>query len=345
MAAFFASIAAHNVSTPLLAVWVVEGESAGTKALFAWDGAHYTEVCMDGDFPADSVKLIREGPRRQTGMVKGKQTRLFLEPVTRKRRLVICGAGHVALSVIKLGVMLDYELTVIDDREAFTQKAADCGAHHVLCAPFEEALNNLEGDPSTAFVVMTREHLYDVECLRQILKKSYAYLGMMGSRSRTEQIRKLLLQEGFDAERLRQVHMPIGLSIGSRTPEEIAVSVMAEVIAVMNGADSTEDFPPDLLRELTVLETKASGSAPDAVLAMIVEKHQEAPRKPGTKMLVKKDGRFLGTVGGGTAEARILEAAKRMIHKGCRKSRLIQIVLEKGAMYCGGEIEVFLLPL
>ena len=198
-------------------------------------------------------------------------------------------------------------------------------------------MDGIEGDLSTAFVIMTREHVHDVECLRKILDKPFAYAGMMGSRSRTEQIRDQLREEGYDPQRADAVHMPIGLPIGSRTPEEIAVSVAAELIRDMNAADPGEIFPPGMAEELA--------GHPQGVLTMIVEKNGEAPRRPGTKMLVRNDGSFLGTVGGGYAEAEILKTAGQMIREGCRESRLVRISMQKGTMQCGGEIAVFLLPL
>ena len=223
---------------------------------------------------------------------------------------------------------------MIEDREEYAAKAREAGAHRVLCSPFTEALDGIAGDFSTAFVVMTREHAHDVDCLRKILLKPYAYAGMMGSRSRTEQVREQMLAEGFDSRKVEQLHMPIGLPIGSRTPEEIAVSVAAELISVLNTADPGEGFPPGMAEELA--------AAQDGMLAMIVEKEGEAPRRPGTKMLIRADGSFLGTVGGGYAEAEILKTARQMIAEGDRRSRLIRITMKKGTMHCGGEIAVFL---
>lgn len=342
MAGFFETIAALRERAPLLAAWGIDGAFAGARALYARDGDLCEEMFRDAAFPADFAGALQSGPRGRWGIVECGNARIFLEPLAQGRKLVICGAGHVALAVIRLGVMLDFEVTVIDDRQAFVERAKAAGAHRAVCSPFGEALQQTGGDPSTAFVVMTREHAHDVECLRWILPKCSAYVGMMGSRSRTEQIRQLLLDEGFDAEAVRKAHMPIGLPIGSKTPEEIAVSVMAQVIQVMNACDAGEAFPPGMLEELIALENGKTGPA---VLAMIVEKTGEAPRRPGTKLLVKADGRFVGTVGGGTAEAVILRTAGSMLREGCRDSRLVRINLEKGAMYCGGEIAVFMLPL
>lgn len=330
MPGFYETIIRGKAKGRLLAAWIIDGEGAGSKALF--DGQEL--VFQDEGFPAELADGIRATDFPQAGLLEQNGSHVFLERISDGKRLVICGAGHVALCVIRIGAMLGYEITVIEDRSEFAEKAGEAGAHRVICKPFAEALDEVGGDPMTAFVIMTREHSHDVECLRRILQGPSAYIGMMGSRSRTEQIRQQMLEEGYDPRKVEQIHMPIGLKIGSRTPEEIAVSVAAELISVLNAADSGEGFPPGMAEELA--------ADPSGVLAMIVEKTGEAPRRPGTKMLVRADGSFLGTVGGGYAEAEILKTARQMIAEGDQRSRTVRITMKKGAMHCGGEIAVFL---
>lgn len=325
MPGFFEFIA--KADQPMTAAWIIEGKNAGAKALFD----RQETVFREEGFPEELAGIIRTA---QPGILESEGSRVFLERISDGKKLVICGAGHVALCVIRIAVTLGYEVTVIEDREEYAVKARAAGAHHVLCRPFGEALDGIADDPLTAYVIMTREHIHDVECLRRILKKEFAYAGKMGSRSRTEQVRRQMLEEGFDARKVDLVHMPIGLPIGSRTPEEIAVSVAAELISVLNAADPGEGFPPGMAEELA--------AGPDGMLAMIVEKEGEAPRRPGTKMLIRADGSFLGTVGGGYAEAEILKTARQMISEGNRESRLLRITMKKGTMHCGGEITVFL---
>lgn len=253
MPGFFESIVRRKTDRQMLAAWVIAGPAAGSKALFSREEDHYSQEYRDEAFPEDCALEIRNLSRlsrEPDGILEQGDSRVFLEQINIGRKLVICGAGHVALSVIRIGVMLGFEVTVIEDREEFAARAGEAGAHHVICRPFEEALEGIEGDPATAFVIMTREHVHDVACLRRVLKKNYAYAGMMGSRSRTGKIREQLLEEGYDPGKLDQVHMPIGLRIGSRTPEEIAVSVTAELIQVMNEADAGEGFPPGMAEEL-----------------------------------------------------------------------------------------------
>ena len=330
MPGFYETIIRGKAKGQLLAAWIIDGEGAGTKALFD----RQEQVFRDEGFPAELAEGIRTMDCPQAGLLEQNGSQVFLERISDGKRLVICGAGHVALCVIRIGVMLGYEITVIEDRREFAEKAGEAGAHRVICKPFGEALDEAGDDPMTAFVIMTREHSHDVECLRRVLQRPSAYIGMMGSRSRTEQIRQQMLEEGYDARKVEQIHMPIGLRIGSRTPEEIAVSVAAELISVLNAADPGEGFPPGMAEELA--------ADPSGVLAMIVEKSGEAPRRPGTKMLVRADGSFWGTVGGGYTEAEILKTARQMISEGNRESRLLRITMKKGTMHCGGEITVFL---
>ena len=330
MPGFYETIICGKAKGQLLAAWIIDGEGAGTKALFD----RQEQAFRDEGFPPELAEAIRTMDCPQAGLLEQNGSQVFLERISDRKRLVICGAGHVALCVIRIGVMLGYEITVIEDRREFAEKAGEAGAHRVICKPFGEALDEAGDDPMTAIVIMTREHSHDVECLRRILQGPSAYIGMMGSRSRTDQIRQQMLEEGYDPRKVEQIHMPIGLKIGSRTPEEIAVSVAAELISVLNAADPGEGFPPGMAEELA--------ADPSGVLAMIVEKSGEAPRRPGTKMLVRADGSFLGTVGGGYTEAEILKTARQMIAEGDQRSRVVRITMKKGTMHCGGEIAVFL---
>ena len=335
MVGFFESIAGAKKGGELLAAWVTEGKGAGSKALFE----RGKPVFLEEGFPEDAAGAIRTAGSGRTEILEIGESRIFLDRISQGKRLVVCGAGHVALCVIRLGVMLGYGVTVIEDREEFAAKAREAGAGQVLCMPFGEALDKLGEDPGAAYVVMTREHSHDVDCLRKILRGDYIYAGMMGSRSRAEQIRRQLAEEGYDAGKVGRLHMPIGLEIESRTPEEIAVSVAAELIRELNAADPGEGFPPGMIQELAAAERAGK---PAGVLALITEKNGEAPRRPGTGMLVRNDGSFLGTVGGGYAEAEILRTARKMIREENRKGRLVRITMKKGTMHCGGDIAVLL---
>ena len=321
---------------------VIDGPDAGKKALFAVDTGRPEQTA--GDLSGVDPDLICRAAETGPLLSGSNGSYVFLEPFGGRRKLVICGAGHVSMPIVRIAKMLGYEITVIDDREEYAERASEAGADKVLCEAFPDALQKIAGDTETAFVIVTREHRYDVECLRVVLKKTFRYVGMMGSRSRTALIRKQMEEEGVSREILETIHMPIGLKIHSQTPEEIAVSVMAEVISVMNDRRAGSGFPEDMAEKIRLI--RRGERFEKAVLAVIVKKEGEAPREPGTKMLILPDGTFTGTVGGGYAEAKILEAGRSML-AGEERDTLLTISMhadkkEQNVMLCGGEITVYL---
>ena len=125
-------------------------------------------------------------------------------------------------------------MTVLEDRPYFADRAREAGADLVLCDAFEKSLQGIAGTPDTYFLVVTRGHRFDRACLEQILKKPYAYVGMMASRGRSALLKKQMAGDGFDRKALDEMHTPVGLSIHAETPEEIAVSIVAELIQIKN---------------------------------------------------------------------------------------------------------------
>ena len=136
MPGFYETIIRGKAKGQLLAAWIIDGEGAGTKALFD----QQEQVFRDEGFPAELAEGIRTMDCPQAGLLEQNGSQVFLERISDGKRLVICGAGHVALCVIRIGVMLGYEITVIEDRREFAEKAGEAGAHRVICKPFGEAL-------------------------------------------------------------------------------------------------------------------------------------------------------------------------------------------------------------
>lgn len=159
---------------------------------------------------------------------------ILLDPVYPQARLIIFGGGHIALPLVKLGKMMDFYVTVADDRPAFANKVRFAEADEVICERFETVCENLELDPNTFVVIVTRGHRYDLFCLETVLRSSAqpAYIGMIGSRRKVAAIREALTEKGVSTETLNKVYAPIGLDIGAQTPEEIALSILAEIVMV-----------------------------------------------------------------------------------------------------------------
>lgn len=160
---------------------------------------------------------------------------VFVELLEAPARLVIAGAGHIARPLTRMASLCGYEVTVVDDREAFADRRWFPEAAEVICRPFEEVFGELEVGPRTHIVLVTRGHKHDEACLRAVLNKPWGYLGMIGSRRRTGAVFADLRSEGVPEEILSRIHAPIGLDIGAETPEEIAVSILAELIEVRRG--------------------------------------------------------------------------------------------------------------
>jgi xanthine dehydrogenase accessory factor len=163
-------------------------------------------------------------------------TRLLFEISRPPLELIICGGGHVGQAVAKVAALLDFKITVIDDRPEFSsrEKFPDQGVR-LITSDFTEALRSLKITNASHLVIVTRGHRHDEICLREVIEKPARYIGMIGSRRRATTIREHMRREGVGAEHLRRVHSPIGLDIGAMTPEEIALAIMAEIVLARRG--------------------------------------------------------------------------------------------------------------
>lgn len=161
---------------------------------------------------------------------------VILDPAAPPEKLVVIGAGHVALPTVHLAVMAGFQATVLDDRPEYANSLRFPEARQVSVVPdFDRALEGVAVGPETYLVIVTRGHLHDKTVLIQALGTEAAYIGMIGSRRKRDQIFRDLSARGFTEDDLKRVHSPIGLAIGAETPEEIAVSIVAELIQVRAG--------------------------------------------------------------------------------------------------------------
>ena len=198
------------------------------------------------DLPEGLENLLDEG--RSGLMIRslpsGKEINLFLEPMASTPMVYILGGGHVSLPLARLITTLDFKLVVCDDREEFANAERFPEADEVWVRDFRSVLDEVDLGPDAYVVIVTRGHIFDKDVLAQALKQNPAYVGMIGSRRKRDMIYQALLQEGYSQEKINQVHSPIGLSIGAETPEEIAVSVAAELIQVRAAKHSRSHVGP-----------------------------------------------------------------------------------------------------
>lgn len=179
----------------------------------------------------------------ENGLICGGQMEVYIEPLTAAPRLYIIGAGHVGWYLAKLAHEAGFRIHILDDREKFANADRFPNAAEVVVDDIPAWLESADL-PAEAFVaVITRGHQHDLSALRALIRRPLRYLGMIGSRAKVTRVYEALTAEGVSADVLRAVHAPIGLDIGAVTPAEIAVSILAEMIAVRHGRIATGAAP------------------------------------------------------------------------------------------------------
>lgn len=290
------------------------------------------------------IKKQEDGTLRPTlGMDESEGCNVYTDPLTPRERLIILGGGHIALPLCEFAAKCDFAVTVVDDRPEFANTERFPWAKQVICGDFDAALAGLHITPYDYVVIITRGHSHDADCLRCLLRqREAAYTGMIGSRYRVSAQMQMLREEGFDAERLERVCTPIGLSIGAATPVEIAVSILSQLIEYKRVKSAGTRLINDSDLDVTVIEELMKVQEPVG-LATVIETRGSSPRGAGAMMYVYPNGRIVGTIGGGSGEARILKETREIIGTG--RYRVVEInmnssVAAADGMACGGVMSV-----
>jgi xanthine dehydrogenase accessory factor len=166
------------------------------------------------------------------------EAKILFERIQAEPRLVICGAGHVGASLAKLASLMGYRTTLIDDREEFVSRKnfSEQGINLVAATNWSADVKTAVGTGlGVSVAIVTRGHSEDEQCLSALIALDVDYIGMIGSKRRTNIVLQRLRENGAEEERLARVHAPVGLDIGAVTPEEVALAIMAEVVAVRRG--------------------------------------------------------------------------------------------------------------
>jgi len=241
----FYAMLKNMISANQAGLWglAIQGDAAicptGSKLLLNQNGQE-----LAGEVSTELVDIIKDQLSRVELNIKpqvlelfysGSALRFYLEPFNSKAQLLILGGGHIALPLASIGKLLDYQVTVVDDRPSFANTARFPQVDQVICDDFQKTIRRIPFDINTYIIIVTRGHQHDRTCLDEVLHKAaWAYTGMIGSRRKVTAVMKELQESGVDPALLNRVHTPIGLDIGAQTPEEIAVSIMAEIIMIQN---------------------------------------------------------------------------------------------------------------
>ena len=173
---------------------------------------------------------------------------VFVEPVEPSPELYVFGAGHVGYFVAKMAYEVGFHVHVIDDREKFANAERFGKGIDVIVDNIPTWLENSQLAPTSYVVVVTRGHTHDLDAMRVLAARSLRYRGLIGSKAKVKRIFDALVEEGVAAKSLEGIHAPIGLDIGAITPQEIAVSIVAELIAVKHGKISEPNVAPVTMR-------------------------------------------------------------------------------------------------
>ncbi len=172
---------------------------------------------------------------QETGLVCGGQMEVFIEPLEPSPEVYVFGAGHVGYFVVKMAHEVGFKVHVIDDREKFANTERFSEGIDVVVDHIPTWIDTHQLPPAAYAVIVTRGHTHDLDALRALTATPLRYLGLIGSKAKVKRIYDALIEEGVSPDALKAVHAPIGLDIGAITPQEIAVSIVAELIAVKHG--------------------------------------------------------------------------------------------------------------
>ena len=273
--------------------------------------------------------------------------RTYVRRFVPEERLILLGGGHIAQPLCAMGAMLDFAVTVVDDRPEYANRQRFPDAAQVICDRFVHAISTLEIRPTDYICVITRGHRWDRDCLRAILSGQYpTYLGLISSRQRAAALLTLLAEEGFDRDAVAAIHAPIGLRIGAITPAEIAASICAQLVehrrnlptrAKVAGLLAQTNTDPAFLRFMTEAGPKA--------LLLVLSADGSTPVKSGAIMAVDPYGKGYGTIGGGCGEAEAMRLARSLIGTG--QSRVLTVDMDgdptgEDDLVCGGTMEVLI---
>jgi xanthine dehydrogenase accessory factor len=178
---------------------------------------------------------------QETGLICGGQMDVYIEPIEPSPELYIVGAGHVGYHLARLAHEVGFRVHVVDDREKFANRERFPTAEEVVADDIPTWLAAATLPPHAYAVIVTRGHTNDLEALRALAPRELRYLGLIGSRAKVARVYDALTADGVPAEQLTRIHAPIGLDIGAVTPQEIAVSILAELIAVKHGKIAGRD--------------------------------------------------------------------------------------------------------
>ncbi len=245
---------AFNRNQPFVLCTVVEteGSSPGTvgqKMIVFRDGS--TVGTVGGGVNEERVRvaavdLFKNGtskilsfdlssPLDGSEPICGGMARVFIELQAHEPRMVIFGAGHIGKTLAKMAALTRFRVTIVDERPDYAREELFPDCEKVICMPYVESVKAADIDEKTHVAVVTPGHIKDREVLQKVLKSEAPYIGLVSSAKKMVEMKAAFVQEGHDKNKVENIFAPIGVNLGSTTPEEIAVEILAQIVAFRNG--------------------------------------------------------------------------------------------------------------
>ncbi|MFC2821642.1 MAG: XdhC family protein [Spirochaetales bacterium] len=284
------------------------------------------------DFKTGNEAVYRNGELICSDFGKAVENPDLIEDIQVEPHLVLFGCGHVGKALYDIAVLQDMKVTVLDCRaELLTEEAFPKATR--ICGSYEELLSREYDDfLSPYYCIFTHGHIHDEVCLKYALRHRHTYVGMIGSKAKVAHCLESVRSDGITDSMLEKLHSPIGLSINAVTPQEIAVSIMAQIISVFRAN-----------KKIITADASVLGIAREktGIMARIVEKSGSAPRAVGSMLFITEDKAY-GTIGGGAIEEHAINKAREMLKTG--ESFLLErhslTENEPLGMTCGGNNSV-----
>ncbi|MBD3225296.1 MAG: xanthine dehydrogenase accessory protein XdhC [Caldithrix sp.] len=243
----------NNESGVMLTITEVKGSvprHSGSKMLVLDGGQTVGSIGggrLEHDLMDEARQLLQNPQMKQKtynldedkGMACGGQVTVLFEPFGRLPQLLIFGAGHIAQALAPLAENCGFHVAVADNRAEFATSERFPQVNTIYCDAYETIMPQIEFTTDTYIVIVTHGHAHDEDILQYCVGQPFAYLGMIGSKKKVQKTFRRLREASIPDDQLNRVHSPIGLHIGAETPAEIAVSIMAEMVAVRHGVDVT----------------------------------------------------------------------------------------------------------
>jgi len=244
----------NNVPAALVTIIATKGSTprdTGTKMIVCGDGKVYGTVggsavemmvieeareCLKKNLTKKVWHDLDDQKQADTGMICGGKMEFFIEPIMIPPHLYIFGGGHVALPLARFASMVGFNYTVVEDRQEYASSERFPNAKEIILATSDDIDQKIKISATDYIAIVTRSHALDYLALKRILKHEFKYLGLIASKVKKKQVFEQLKKEGFKDSKINQIHSPIGLDIAAQTPEEIAVSIVSELIQVKNNS-------------------------------------------------------------------------------------------------------------